>query len=99
MSEVSPEHSRQELEGLGFGPYEVNFVDSFVLELANREKISINVWFPGKCDSFFPNQVATVRYCDALQEDFEIEVGLRHLSLSLAKTRKPFMELFESTLS
>ena len=87
MSEVSPEHSRQELEGLGFGPYEVNFVDSFVLELANREKISINVWFPGKCDSFFPNHVATVRYCDAQQEDFEIEVGLRHLSLSLAKTR------------
>ena len=34
MSEVSSEHSRQELEGLGFGPYEVNFVDSFVQALS-----------------------------------------------------------------
>ena len=69
MSETSPEHSREELEDLGFGPHEVNFVDSFVLELKNGEKISINVWFPGNSKDYFPKQEATVRYCNALDDE------------------------------
>ena len=74
MAATSPEHSREELNDLGFGPYEVNFVDCFALELKNGEKISINVWFPGNCKDFFPKQEATIRYCDAKDESFVGEV-------------------------
>jgi hypothetical protein len=74
MAAASPEHSREELNDLGFGPYEVNFVDCFALELKNGEKISINVWFPGNCNGFFPKQEASIRYCDAKDESFVGEV-------------------------
>lgn len=76
MAATSPEHSREELNDLGFGPYEVNFVDCFALELKNGEKISINVWFPGNCKDFFPKQEATIRYCDAKDESFVGEVKI-----------------------
>ncbi len=60
---------------LAFGPYEVNLVDSFVLNLKDGEKISINVWFPGNSADYFPRHEATVRYCNAQEQDFEAEVG------------------------
>ena len=71
---LEPEHSRDELKDLQVGPYEVNFVDSFVLELADDNKISMNVWFPGNCNGYFPKQEATVRYCNAQDEGFVGEV-------------------------
>ncbi len=54
---------------MGFGPYEVNFVDNFVLDLKNGEKISINVWFPKSPENYFPKHAAIVRYCDAAQDE------------------------------
>ena len=54
MPELEPEHTRDELKGLQFGPYEVNFIDSFVLELTDGLKISMNVWFPGNSKDYFP---------------------------------------------
>ena len=35
MSKSDLEHSREELKDLGFGPYQVNFVDSFIFDLKN----------------------------------------------------------------
>ena len=69
MPELEPEHTRDELKDLQFGPYEVNFVDSFVLELTDGHKISMNVWFPGNSKDYFSKQEATVRYCNALDDE------------------------------
>ena len=74
MSKSEPEHSREELKDLGFGPYQVNFVDSFIFDLKNGDHLSINIWFPVKTDEYFQRQAAVVQYCKAQDEPFESEV-------------------------
>ena len=72
--EPDPDHSREELKDLSFGPHEVNFVDNFILDLNNGEKLSINIWFPSKTGKYFQRQAAVVQYCQAQDETFEPEV-------------------------
>jgi len=75
-----------DLNDLGFGPYEVNFVDNFALDLKNGEKISINVWFPKSPENYFPKHAATVRYCDAAHNENFIEEVTKSFQYSQFKT-------------
>ena len=57
-------YSREQLQNLDFGPYEVNICD-FTIQLKDSTKISAKIWFPGSKRPELDAQTSWSKYCES----------------------------------